>query len=419
MSLDLRVAFAAALLLCGLGALPAAAGEFTDSAGRIVELPDHINRVMPASRAAESLVFVLDKDKLAALTNSFPAGPGPGPIYIKNQRRLPVIGALAGDGALETPAAAVAKVHPDVIIDYGPVTPQRVARADQISQAAGVPYVLLDNSIDRMPTMLRVAGRLLGVAARGDDLAGSAEHAINALRGRLLIQPANQRPRVYYVRGPGVTTLPAAAGSDNAAAIEAAGAINVAVEPGPVATITPQQLQEWNPDIVITGERSAYWYAHHEANWRNLAAVRNHKVYLEPFYPPGPFGWISDPAGPNRIIGLYWLSQLFYPGESQDDLRSLMADFYDKFYGIKVSDAQIEAIAKDAGIPPSDTPHLAALPGMLNTPGVTNPGGTSGEGTGGGTNPTAPGAVNEPGRRGVLPNATPPVTTTPSYLMPK
>ena len=55
-----------------------------------------------------------------------------------------------------------------------------------ISQASGVPYILLDNSFDRTPTMLRTIGRLLGVADRADDLAGSAEHAINALRGRLL-----------------------------------------------------------------------------------------------------------------------------------------------------------------------------------------------------------------------------------------
>jgi hypothetical protein len=204
-----------------------------------------------------------------------------------------------------------------------------------------------------------------------------------------------------------VLSRPEPAGSESAAAIDAAGAINVVtgIEPGPAATITRAQLQAWNPDIIITAERSAYWSAYHDPALRNLAAVRNHKVFLEPFYPPGPFGWIADPAGPNRLIGLYWLSQLFYPGDSQDDLRSLMADFYDKFYGIKLTDAQIEAVAKDAGIPPSDTPHLAALPALGNTPSPD-------------VNSGAPGAVNEPGRRGVLPN-TPPVTTTPSYLMPK
>ena len=81
-------------------------------------------------------------------------------------------------------------------------------------------------------------------------------------------------------------------------------------------------------------------------------------------------------------------------------MRTEVAEVYDKFYRIKLSDAQIEAIAKTAGIPPSDTPHLAALPAL----GLPAPG-------------TVPGAANEPGRRGLPTN--PPVTTTPSYMMPK
>ncbi|HML09796.1 MAG TPA: ABC transporter substrate-binding protein, partial [Stellaceae bacterium] len=268
---------------------------------------------------------------------------------------------------------------------------------DQISQATGVPYLLVDNGIDRSPSSLRTVGRVLGVADRADDLAGSAEHAINALRGRLLIQQANERPRVYVARGPsGLET--AVPGSGAAAAIEAAGALNVAASLSPGQTaVTVQQLHDWNPDIIIAEDRGFYLAARRNSAWANLAAVRGNKLLLEP---SEPFGWIDDPAGINRLIGLYWLSQIFYPGDSQDDLRSLMADFYDHFYGIKLTDAQIEAIAKPAGIPPSDTPHLAALPPL-------------------GTNPTStvPGAVNEPGRRGVLPSA-PPVTT-PSYLMPK
>jgi iron complex transport system substrate-binding protein len=394
MSLRLHAAIAAVFTACVLGSLPAvAAGEFTDSAGRIVVVPARVSRVMPADWAAEVLIFVLDRGKLAA--------PGYGPhAAAPRYGRVPFVGPLAGPNA----AATVARLHPDLIIDSGPITPARVAFADQTTQATGVPYILIDNSIDRTPTMLRVVGRLLGVADRGDDLAGSAEHAINALRGRLLIQPANQRPSVYYARGPSglETALP---GSEAAASIEAAGAINVAsaLPPGAPPTVTPQQLREWNPDIIVAEDRSFYAAALRNSS---LSAVRNHKVFLEP---SEPFGWIDDPAGVNRLIGLYWLSQIFYPGDSQDDLRSLMADFYDKFYGIKLTDAQIEAIAKTAGIPPSDTPHLAALPALGTVPGAGVPGAASG----------VPGAVNEPGRRGVLPDETQPATTTPSYLMPK
>ena len=393
MSLRLRTALAAALFLVAFGAVPAVADEFTDSAGRIVVLPAQINRVMAAGPTAEVLVYVLAPDKLIGWAQPLPRGAMPG-----RHTRIPVVGQLIGPNPTAT-AATVTQLHPDVIIDAGMVTPERAAFADQISQATGTPYILLDNSFDRTATMLRTVGRLLGVADRGDDLAGSAEHAINALRGRLLIQPATERPLVYYARGPSglETGLP---GSGAGAAIEAAGAINVAAPlgTGDRVMVTLQQLQQWNPKIIIVQDPGFYQLVARSPAWRSLAAVRNKKVFLEP---SSPFGWIDNPPGVNRLIGLYWLSQVFYPGDSQDDLRTLMQDFYDKFYGIKLTDKQIEAIAKTAGIPPSDTPHLAALPPI----------------GGGLPNTGAPGAVNEPGRRGLVP--TPLAPTTPSYGMPK
>jgi iron complex transport system substrate-binding protein len=345
------------------------------------------------------LVYVLAPDKLAGWTRPLARGALPA-----RYARLPVVGQLTGPRPTAT-AATVTRLHPNLIIDAGMVTPERAAFADQISQATGVPYILLDNSFDRTATMLRTAGRVLGVADRADDLAGSAEHAINALRGRLLIQSATQRPRVYYARGPNglETGLP---GSGAGAAIEAAGAINVAASlgTGERVNVTPQQLKGWNPDIIIAADQGFYLAVQRNPAWRNLAAVRNKKVFLEP---AEPFGWIDEPPGVNRLIGLYWLSQLFYPGGSQEDLQSLMTDFYDKFYGIKLSDKEVAAIAKTAGIPPSDTPHLAALPPLNGTPPSTGAPGTA----------PVPGAVNEPGRRGMLSGPTP--LTTPSYDMPK
>jgi iron complex transport system substrate-binding protein len=397
MPLRLFAALAVSLFSAALGLSSAGAEEFTDSAGRIVVLPDRISRVMAASPSAEVLVYVLAPQKLIGWTQ-----PVPGTARGRRDTRKPLVGQLTGTHPTAS-AATVSQLHPDVVIDVGGVTPEHAAFADQISQATGIPYILLDGSIDRTPSMLRTVGQLLGVYDRGDDLAGSAEHAIDALRGRLLIEPATKRPRVYYARGPNglETGLP---GSSTGAIIDAAGAINVArsLGTGERVAVTPQQLQEWNPDFILVQNRSFYAALLRNPAWRNLAAVRNKKVFLEP---SEPYGWIDDPTGVNRLIGLYWLSQIFYPGDSLEDVRSLMADFYDKFYHIKLTDAQIEATAKTAGIPPSDTPHLAGLPPIGSEP----------------INQGAPGAVNEPGRRGYLPTPLPtaPLPTTPSYAMPK
>jgi iron complex transport system substrate-binding protein len=270
-----------------------------------------------------------------------------------------VVGRLDGPNPTAS-AEPVARLHPDVIIDAGVVTPERAALADQMQQATGRPYILLDSTLARTPEILRSVGKLLGVAKRGEDLAMFAEHAIDALRGVLLIQSPTERPTVYYGRGTDglETALPGAPADE---ALAEAGVLNVAAPlgRGQLVRITRQQLLDWNPAVIIAETGGFYAALHRDPAWRGLSAVRNKKVFLAPSL---VFGWIDDPPGVNRLIGLHWLAGLLYPENSQSDVWGLTQDFYDKFYGVKLSDKQIAAIAHRAGIRASDTPAIEQLP---------------------------------------------------------
>jgi iron complex transport system substrate-binding protein len=351
MPLRSPAAVLAAVLLPTLAVListgPARSADFTDSAGRRVVLPDQISRIMPAEPNAEVLVFVLAPEKLTGLSRD----PGRRSL-LPRSARLPVLGWRPRS----TPASmadTARQLRPDLIIDAGTVTPDRAAFADQVSQLTGIPYILVDDSFARMPKMVRSIGAILGADSRHTrDLWLFAEHAIAGLRGRLLIRPADARPHVYYGRGPdGLTT--ALPGSPAGESIDAAGAINVAspLGRGAEVAISREQLLGWDPEIIIAEERSFYAALHRNPAWRRLSAVRNKRVYLEP---SNPFGWIQGPSGVNRLIGQYWLSSLFYPDATQEDLRATTCDFYDKFYRIKLTNAQLEAMVRSAGIPPAE-----------------------------------------------------------------
>ena len=396
---------AAALIAAG----PARSAEFTDAAGRHVMLPDHIARIMPAERNAEVLVFVLAPDKLAGLSQV----PGRAAL-LPRRRGLPVLGWRPRS----TPASmaeTARQLGADLIIDAGSVTPDRAAFADQVTRLSGIPYILVDDSFARMPTVLLSIGAILGVGDRAAELELYAEHAIARLRGLLLIRPADKRPHVYYALGAdGLTT--ALPGSPTGAAIDEVGAINVAgpLGRGGEVAIRRRQLFAWDPDIIIADERSAYDSFRRNPAWRRLAAVRNKRVYLEP---GNPFGWISNPPGINRLIGLYWLSSVFYPTATQQDLRTAACDFYDKFYRIKLTNAQLEAMVRPAGAPALAAPQsiggplvgLGAEPPSGLLPGM--PGAMTAQ-------PAAPGAAGGmpgfPGMSGNGPNDTCVVPTAPS-----
>jgi len=185
------------------------------------------------------------------------------------------------------------------------------------------------------------------------------------------------------------------------AAIDQAGVINVAARlgGGELTRVTREQIFQWNPAIIIAQRRSFYNALQRDRGWRGLAAVAKKRVYLAP---GEPFGWIDDPAGVNRIIGLPWLSALCYPDVYQEDLRASVREFYDQFYRIKLSDRQLEALVRPAEARPGETSRALGVP-LLGAEPVPLPGGGSRNSMG----LRPPGRGGTPGLPGYPPPAAP------------
>jgi iron complex transport system substrate-binding protein len=350
-------ALIAILLLCLVFAAPVSATVFTDSAGRRVTLPDRVERIMPAGPASAVFVYVLVPDKLLGWTQ--PLTRAQRALLPAKYARLRVVGQLGGPAPTAT-AADVERLHPDLIIGYGLLTPPTIMLANRIQQQTGVPYILLDDSIQQMPDMLRQVGPIVGAGDHGLAVTNYAYRAIEGLRGQLLISSATDRPLVYYGRGPdGLETgLPGSPASSN---VDQAGVINVAagLGRGGLTRVTRAQILSWNPQIIVAQERSFYNALLRDPGWRGLAAVRNKRVYLAP---ADPFGWIDSPPGVNRAIGLYWLSNLFYPDLYQEDLRVIAREFYQLYYGVALTDRQLDALIRPAEANPGETSRLANVP---------------------------------------------------------
>jgi iron complex transport system substrate-binding protein len=353
-SLPARAAILLALLLA---ATPARSAEFTDSAGRRVMLPDQITRIMPAGPSSAVFVFVLVPNKMIGWP--LPLSRAQRALLPAKYARLPAVGQLGGSYPTAT-ADDVIRLHPDLIVGYGAISPPTVALADRIQQQTHTPYILLDDSIQLMPQMLRQMSPIFGAGDTGLAVASYAFHAVGALRGELLITSPTDRPLVYYGRGPDglETALP---GSAEASVIEQAGVINVAggLGRGGLTRVTRGQIFGWNPQIIIAQQRSFYNALLRGWQWRGLAAVRSKKVYLAP---ADPFGWIDDPPGVNRAIGLYWLASLFYPNLYQQDIRTVAREFYQLYYGVQLTDRQLEALVRPAEPNTGQTQRLANVP---------------------------------------------------------
>jgi iron complex transport system substrate-binding protein len=328
------------MLLATIAVMPTRiqAEAVTDSAGRAVRVDAPVRRVFAAGPPAAILLYTLAPETLLGWTRPLPEQAGR--FMPSRYHDLPVVGRLTGRGGsanVETVLAA----HPDLILDYGAVNPTFISLADRVQEQLGVPYLLLDGSLEQLPAAYRRLGPLLGRAERGERLARYAEELLadmQALRDKV---PITDRPRVYYARGPdGLdTALP---GAINVELLELVGARNVADVPGRgVVSVSLEQVLAWDPDLILTIDHNFRNEVETAPGWSDLRAVRAGAVYLAPEL---PFPWFDRPPSSNRLIGARWLAHLLYPAQVSDDLRAQVRAFYALFYQHELSDADLDAL---------------------------------------------------------------------------
>lgn len=328
----------AALLLTALPVLAFDGRTVTDATGRELVIPANPEAVFAAGPPAATLLYTLTPDRMVGWVRA-PRG-GDLPYLLPEVHALPELGRLTGQGDtlnLEVLLASGA----DLIVDYGTVNDSYIDLAARVQEQAGLPYVLIDGSFAALPSAIRQMADVLNVSGRGEELAAYAETELAGLDALLATIPEGQRPRVYLARGPEGIETPAR-GSLNAEIIERVGAINVAeVETRGLATVSPEQVQAWAPEIIITIDRDFAANVANMPEWQGVPAVANGRVYLAP---SAPFGFIDSPPSVNRLAGIIWLQHIFYPEAAKGELNADIAGFYSLFYGVDLDEAAVNGL---------------------------------------------------------------------------
>src|SRR6056297_4262157 len=337
------------VLILALLALPAQARSITDSAGRVVEIPDEIGTVFAAGPPASILVYIMKPEALTGWPRALRAEERP---YIAEPfRDLPETGRITGRGG-EANLERVLQINPDLIVDFGSVRDTYVDLANRVQEQTGIPYILIDGRFENTPQALRLLGEVLGVPERGETLARDVEATFARIDAILEDVPQDARPRVYLARGPeGLET--GMKGSINTEIIERAGGRNVADDGGRTRGLVRASMEQViaaDPEIIVTWDRTFFDTVFDDPLWQGIAAVRTGRVHLAP---TAPFGWIDRPPSLNRIIGLEWMAGLLYPDRWQGDLRADVRDFYQLFYHVDLDEDALDRLLEWAdGRPP-------------------------------------------------------------------
>ncbi|MBN9063487.1 MAG: iron ABC transporter substrate-binding protein [Rhizobiales bacterium 65-9] len=335
---------AAALLASPFLARRALADDsVTDSAGRRIVPPTPAQRVFPAGPPAAIFLYTLAPDLLLG----WPRAPSAydKEFLLPEAAAKPELGRLTGRGDTVNLATLLAQ-KPDLIIDVGSTNRTSVDLAERVQTQTLIPYALLDGRFSGTVETYRLLGRMLGREERASTLAAWCEQGMKTIASRIDAIPEDQRPRVYYARGPrGLETGPG--GSSNVETIEYLGARNVAGDTrGGLASVSVEQAVGWNPDVIVAIDPAFAADVRSDPAWAGVKAVSAGRVHLSP---RAPFGWMDFPQSVNRMVGLWWLAKIFYPDKFPEDMRLITRDFYSLFYQVTPSDEQITRVLEGAG----------------------------------------------------------------------
>ena len=321
--------------------------EITDMAGRKVTVPaaEDIESVFSTGPVAAIFMYMVAPDKL--LGWNYELNDVEKSIILEKYHDLPNFG--MGDAINYE---AVIAANPTIALNCGKINDAMVSDCDTLSKSLGIPVIAVDNELNNSAEAFRFMGELLGVEDHAEELAEYSEKIFTDIASLADI-PEDEKVSVYFGNGEdSLETAPR--GSQHAHILDAVNVTNVAdleLGDGSRVQISAEQLLAWNPDvIVVNGEPKADKSGNSAAedilsnpDYASLKAVQDNKVYGTP---NAPFSWVDRPAGPNRLIGMRWLSAVVYPEYIKCDVNEEIREFFNLFYHVDLSDEQLENVLK-------------------------------------------------------------------------
>jgi len=310
----------------------------TDCAGRVVELPEVVERIACLYSFAGHTVTLL--------------GRGPDIVAVakglKRDSLLLEICPSIEDALVPKSQGGVnieelLKARPDIVFvssDVGGDT----GEADKLG-TLGIPYLVVDYAtLEEQQQAVAMIGEAIGRSEEAAAYIAYYDRCIQTVRNALGKLPDSEIIRVYQsVNEATRTAIPR---SLTTGWLDVLGVVNVAdtTQPGVSEgkqTVSIEQILLWNPDVILVNEPATRNEILTEKAWAPLKAVREKKVYLMPI---ALSRW-GHPGSVETPLAVLWAAKTLYPAYFENiDMTTETRFFYKTFFGYPLSDDQIQQI---------------------------------------------------------------------------
>ncbi|AEF84983.1 iron(III) dicitrate transport ATP-binding protein FecE [Treponema primitia ZAS-2] len=314
----------------------------TDLAGRTVKVPINPERVAPlVGPGYEKIILLGEVDKVAVTGNRM-AVTSWAPVIAPAYKNKPVI-----NSATEPNIEELVGLGVDVVF-YWDSYPDVIAKLDEV----GIPVVVtqlgngnpgsIDEFIRFQKEEVLLFGEVLGdkAFARANEWCTFFDEKVNFIRSRVASLRADQKPDVYYVRGPDALTIHGR-NSYTMWLVELAGG-NLVSKNSQIEllyTTTMEDVVKWNPEYVFMGRVNSTDIITKDPAWSGIRAVRENKVLVNP---KGIMMWDYSSEG---LLLMEFIAKTLHPDLFPDlDIRQEIKEYFKRFYGYTLSDDEADRI---------------------------------------------------------------------------
>lgn len=313
---------------------------FTDSAGRTVELPKNIERIVSTGPLAQLVLLSIAPEKFVGLSAKLDDASRP--FIVPLVEDLPFVGQLYG-GKNEINLEELAKLDPQLILDVGEPKKTIKEDMDELQERLGIPCVHITMYLKDAGSAYLELGKLLGKEEKGEQLAKYLNKVYTRMQEIDGKVGDNRVSMLYCIGEVGLNVT--AKGSYHGELMDLV-ADNAAVVDNPTSRgtgneVDVEQILLWNPEVIVFENQAAYENAGKDPLWQSLDAIQN-KKYMK--VPVGPYNWMGYPASVQRYLGILWLQKNLYPELADYDLKAEVQEYYKLFYNYDLSDAQYDEL---------------------------------------------------------------------------
>ena len=318
--------------------------SFTDSSGRVVEIPATIDRVAPSGAVATMFLSAFAPEKMCTVSGR----PSNAQMaYLPEElASLPETGQMYGSKAtlnLEELLASGA----ELVIDLGDYKDGIQEDLDALQSQIGIPVIFIEANMKNMASAFRTLGKVLSMEERGE--------ALGAFVDETMAMAADNKGKIkdkvsvmYATTADGLGTN--AKGSTQAQVLEIVGAENAIVvenvsDKGGGNQINLETAMMADPDVIIFTEESIYKEVSTLSGWKEMTAVKNGSYYMVPTM---PYNWLGNPPSMNMLIGVWWLGNLLYPEYYSYSMMDKAREIYSLLWGYDLSVEEAETMLERA-----------------------------------------------------------------------